>query len=41
VPILIAFIVYCAQESSSRWLAAMLSTGTAVPQDGSADLPDR
>jgi predicted PurR-regulated permease PerM len=41
VPILIAFIVYCAQEPSSRWLAALLSTSTAVPQDGSANLPDR
>ena len=25
VPILIVFIVYCAQEPSSRWLAALLS----------------
>jgi AI-2 transport protein TqsA len=27
VPILIAFIVYCAQEPSTRWLAALLSAG--------------
>jgi len=29
VPILIAFIVYCAQEPSSRWLAVLLSGGSA------------
>jgi predicted PurR-regulated permease PerM len=29
VPILIAFIVYCAQDPSSRWLAVLLSGGTA------------
>ena len=28
VPILIVFIVYCAQEPSSRWLAVLLSGGT-------------
>jgi AI-2 transport protein TqsA len=27
VPILIAFVIYCAQEPSSRWLAALLSAG--------------
>jgi predicted PurR-regulated permease PerM len=41
VPILIAFIVYCAQDPSSRWLAALLSAGDAVEADGAADLPDR
>lgn len=40
VPILIAFIVYCAQDPSSRWLAALLSTNTAASQDGSTNLPD-
>jgi predicted PurR-regulated permease PerM len=40
VPILIAFIVYCAQEPSSRWLAAMLSTSTAAPAEGSGDLSE-
>jgi AI-2 transport protein TqsA len=29
VPILIAFIVYCAQEPSTRWLAVVLSGGSA------------
>jgi predicted PurR-regulated permease PerM len=29
VPILIAFIVYCAEEPSTRWLAALLSAGAA------------
>jgi AI-2 transport protein TqsA len=29
VPILIAFIVYCAHEPSTRWIAALLSGGSA------------
>jgi predicted PurR-regulated permease PerM len=41
VPILIAFIVYCAQQPSSRWVAALLSTSTAVPAEGNSDLLDR
>lgn len=41
VPILIAFIVYCAQEPSTRWLAALLSAGAAVEPDEGADPPDR
>jgi AI-2 transport protein TqsA len=41
VPVLIVFIVYCAQEPSSRWLATLLSSSISVPADGDADLPDR
>jgi hypothetical protein len=33
VPILIAFMVYCAQEPSSRWLAVLLSGGSAQQPD--------
>jgi AI-2 transport protein TqsA len=42
VPILIAFIVYCAQEPSSRWLATLLSASVSVRADhGDADPPER
>jgi hypothetical protein len=41
VPILIAFMVYCAQEPSSRWLAALLSAGTMVGTGHNHDLLDR
>lgn len=33
VPILIVFIVYCAQEPSSRWIATLLSGGSAGIKD--------
>ena len=33
VPILIAFIAYCAQEPSSRWIAVLLSGGGANRHD--------
>ncbi len=41
VPILIAFIVYCAQQPSSRWIAELLSTSTAARTGGDADLPSK
>ena len=34
VPILIVLIVYCTQAPSSRWIAALLSTGAADQIDG-------
>ena len=37
VPILIALIVYCTQAPSSRWLAALLSTGAADRIDGKSE----
>jgi AI-2 transport protein TqsA len=40
VPILIAFIVYCGQMPSARWLAVLLSANAAAP-DADADAPDR
>src|SRR4029077_10140420 len=39
VPILIGFIVYCAQEPSTRWLAALLSAG--ADSNHGSDLPRR
>jgi len=33
VPILIAFVVYCAQEPSSRWLATLLSASASALAD--------
>ena len=41
VPILIVFIVYCAQEPSSRWIATLLSAGTAAKVSGRAGCPAR
>lgn len=41
VPILIAFIAYCAQDPSSRWLVVLLSTTSTVSRtEGRAQLPD-
>ena len=34
VPMLIAFITYCAQEPSSRWIAVLMSGGGANSHDG-------
>jgi AI-2 transport protein TqsA len=41
VPILIAFIVYCAQEPSSRWIATLLSASISVSAEPDANSPDR
>jgi predicted PurR-regulated permease PerM len=41
VPIMIVFIVYCAQEPSSRWLAVLLSGRDAGDISGGTQLPGR
>jgi AI-2 transport protein TqsA len=40
VPVLIAFIVYCAEDPQSRWLAVLLSTSTAGQTEDRAQLPE-